>query len=261
MLSTLTRSSTIVICLAAFATSQPNCLTDPTKSCCHASDPKDECTALKNFYVGASKGDGWIYKPNWLLGGTYCSFYGVSCNAEGHVTKLVLPGNGLQGVIDPSIFTKLPFLTEFNVANNQLLAGGIPPEIGRATNLCLFEAYGCSLNGTLPDVFDKLDNFKVTAGCPQPKLDLHYNQLEGALPPSIGGMDGLPYISVANNRFEGPIPKPWENLTQLGTLGIAYNHGINGTLVSIMVYDFMYWHPLMGRMILFLGVMCEHLYQ
>ena len=193
--------------------------------------------ALKSFYESSSGGDGWHLKAGWLMGGTFCSWTGITCES-GDVTEIDLAGNGLQGIIHPSVFTGLKHLKIFNVQENRLLGGPIPREIGKATNLCLLEAYDCALNGTLPDVFDSLGHFN-TDYCPQPKLDLHYNNLEGTLPSSIGGMGKLPYVSVANNNFEGPIPKSWGNLTDLKTLGIAYNHGINGTLVGTYVYLFM----------------------
>jgi hypothetical protein len=166
------------------------------------------------------------------MGGSFCGWHGIICDKSGNVVAIHLSGNGLIGTLHPAIFTGLTFLTEFNVANNKLLRGPIPPEIGQALNLCLFEAYGCSLNGQLPDVFDKLTHFN-TKYCRQPKLDLHFNDFDGILPSSIGFMDGLPYISVANNKFEAPIPQSWYNLTHLETLGIAYNPGINGTLEII----------------------------
>lgn len=208
---------------------QRNCLHDPTVKCCADTDPAEECTALTKFYANASKGDGWLLKQNWLTGVTFCSFHGISCDADGHVEKIDLPGNGLQGIIDPSIFTDCKHLVEFNIATNKYLGGPVPKEIGQASNLCLFEAYQCNLTGILPDVFSNLTHFN-TAYCAQPKLDLHFNNLNGPLPPSIGNMDGLPYISIANNAFTGSIPLSWFNLLKLTTLGIAFNPLLNGTL-------------------------------
>ena len=130
-----------------------NCVQNTSLPCCaedSAPLKRRECTALKNFFVSSSEGDKWIYHPNWLLGGSYCGFYGVSCNTAGHVTKLILPGNGLQGIIHSSIFEDLIFLEEFNVANNQLLAGPIPREIGslekRSSARLLVEIRNCEIN-------------------------------------------------------------------------------------------------------------------
>ena len=118
------------------------------------------------------------------MGGTFCKWHGVTCDANGNVTSIDLSGNGLIGTISSAIFTGLPQLLELNLANNKDLTGPVPPEIGQASALCLLELYGCSLSGDLPDVFDGLTHFN-SKYCAQPKMDLHFNKLTGELPKSI----------------------------------------------------------------------------
>ena len=142
------------------------------------------------------------------MGATFCSWHGISCDANGNVVSIDLSGNGLIGTISSAIFTGLSQLLELNLANNKGLTGPLPPEIGQASNICLLELYGCSLNGNLPDVFDRLTHFD-SKYCQQPKIDLHFNKITGELPKSIGEMGALPYISVANNKHVGPIPTSW----------------------------------------------------
>ena len=142
------------------------------------------------------------------MGATFCSWHGISCDANGNVVSIDLSGNGLIGTISSAIFTGLSQLLELNLANNKDLTGPLPPEIGQASNICLLELYGCSLSGDLPDVFDGLTHFN-SKYCSQPKIDLHFNKLTGELPKSIGKMGALPYISVANNKHVGPIPNSW----------------------------------------------------
>ena len=127
---------------------------------------------------------------------------------RGNVKAIDLSGNNLIGAISSAIFTGLSQLVELNLANNKALTGPVPIEIGQAENLCLLELYGCSLNGDLPDVFGGLKHFN-SKYCEQPKLDLHFNYLTGDLPKSIGEMEGLPYISVANNKLVGTVPVSW----------------------------------------------------
>jgi hypothetical protein len=204
-----------------------NCLQDPSAPCCGPNDPKDQCDALKGFFVAASQGDGWLLHSNWLMGGSFCApapngWHGITC-VGGKVYGIDLSGNELQGTLEPTVFTAFASgLTEFSVAENQGLGGSIPTTIGKAINLCVFNAYGCSLNGTIPDVFGNLDHF-TPKYCTQPRFDLHFNRLHGPLAKSIGDMDGLTYFSCANNNISGTIPQSFAKLTNLETLGLANN--------------------------------------
>eukprot|EP00935_MAST-01C_sp_MAST-1C-sp1_P000619 g619.t1 len=210
------------------------CIQDPTVPCCGPKDPKEQCDALKAFFVAASKGDGWLLRSNWLMGGSFCApapngWYGITC-VGGKIQKIDLPGNGLQGTLAPTVFTAFASsLVEFNVAQNPGLGGSIPATIGKATNLCVFNAYGCGFTGTIPDVFSDLNHF-TPKYCPQPRFDLHFNFLLGPLAASIGDMDGLTYFSCANNNISGTIPKSFAKLTDLETLGLAHNPHLTGSI-------------------------------
>ena len=57
--------------------------------------PVAECEALVALY-DSTNGDNWYWKDGWLQTDTPCSWLGITCNA-GHVTKLELDTNGLQG--------------------------------------------------------------------------------------------------------------------------------------------------------------------
>jgi Leucine-rich repeat (LRR) protein len=210
------------------------CIEDPNVPCCGPEDPKEQCDALKAFFIAASQGDGWLLRSNWLMGGSFCApapnnWHGITC-VNGKLYSIDLSGNGLQGTLEPTVFTAFASsLVEFNVANNKGLGGSIPATIGKATNFCVFNAYGCNFTGTIPDVLSDLDHF-TPKYCPQPRFDLHFNFLLGPLAASIGDMDGLTYFSCANNNISGTIPQSFAKLTDLETLGLAHNPHLTGSI-------------------------------
>ena len=63
--------------------------------------PQSECEALVAVYTSTG-GDNWIRNTGWLQTNTPCTWYGVTCG-EGHVTRLGLYGDHLQGTIPPDI--------------------------------------------------------------------------------------------------------------------------------------------------------------
>ncbi|MEZ4618331.1 MAG: clostripain-related cysteine peptidase [Caldilineaceae bacterium] len=87
-----------------------------------------ECNALLALYLSTDGGQ-WENRANWLRrasAASPCDWAGVRC-AGGHVTQLLLAGNGLHGRL-PRLVGSFPFLTHLLLANNQL-AGPVPPEI------------------------------------------------------------------------------------------------------------------------------------
>lgn len=123
---------------------------------------KDELITLYNSANGAA----WTNK--WNLSDPIQSWYGVSTNGEGCVTRLDLAGNKLAGAL-PDL--ALPTCTTLHLENN-------------------------SLTGTIP-------NFKAL-----PALDslwLNDNKLTGSIP-NFSALPQLRFLELANNSLSGPIP-------------------------------------------------------
>lgn len=90
--------------------------------------PQRECEALLALYLSTG-GSEWEVRTNWLRQTSAispCDWAGVRCDG-GHVTRLILSGNKLQGRL-PRLLGALPALTHLNLADNQLL-GPVPTEI------------------------------------------------------------------------------------------------------------------------------------
>ena len=62
-------------------------------SACGPSDDPKQCDALQQLALHTDV-QHWKLSANWLRGGTFCAWYGVSCDGNGDVVKLcVRPSN------------------------------------------------------------------------------------------------------------------------------------------------------------------------
>ena len=132
--------------------------------------PVVECQSLMGLY-DSTGGANWVDTTGWNQTNMPCSWVGVTCNA-GHVTRVSLSGNNLQGSL-PSL--NLPNLRYLNLNQNQLsgsipdfdlpslqwlwletnqLSGGIP-NFSKLQNLLWLKLYSNQLSGNIPN-FNKL---------------------------------------------------------------------------------------------------------
>lgn len=175
-----------------------------------------------------------------------------------HLKRLILRGNGLQGVIAPelgnlnllcdlsldgnSLEGTIPdsLGTLFNLRRlflgNNLLRGEIPSSLGNLSKLEKMSLIGNQLTGTIPPSLGRLSNIRLLSlgrnqlhGCiPQELgnlerlevLSLRKNLLTGAIPNSLGHLANLRGLSIGDNRFSGDIPDEVRNLPYLKTLSI-----------------------------------------
>ena len=134
--------------------------------------PVDE-QALRSLY-NSTNGDSWTCNAGWLSG-PVSSWGGVTI-ANQRVTEIDLSNCNLMGTIPPEI-RLLRSLERLDLPNNQLQSP-IPDELW-----------------ALPALVH---------------LDMSYNNLTGMLPDSlVTPMNN--YLSLSNNRLEGPIPQYFES--------------------------------------------------
>ncbi len=59
---------------------------------------------------------------SWSPSQPYCTYTGLSCDAQGSVVTLSAPGMGLTGMLpsDAAVWSPLSTLTTLNLANNKL---------------------------------------------------------------------------------------------------------------------------------------------
>ena len=204
-----------------------------------AAVPSDDVTrnVLITFF-NATGGPNWKRADNWLSDAPVGSWYGVTTDAQGSVTGLALPRNGLAGSI-PAHLQGLSDLTVLNLSRNPGLTGPIPPQLGNLSNLVVLDAHRNRLAGTLPpEVFnsDRLTFFSISYNQvegPIPpevgnavnlrRLHLDSNRLSGTLPPELGKLDKMVYLAPRVNSLTGRIPPELGDLPDLVHLGLQSN--------------------------------------
>ncbi|XP_040933780.1 receptor-like protein 53 [Gossypium hirsutum] len=138
--------------------------------------------------------------------------------------QLYLEGNKLSEKIPLGLF-KCKELVFISLADNRL-GGILPKEIGNLTMLTKLYLYNNLFEGEIPsNMFDRLPRLQ--------ELYLEGNKLFGKIPLGLFKCKELEYISLADNRFEGILPKEIGNLTMLRNLYL-YNNLFEGEIPSNM---------------------------
>ena len=205
----------------------------------YGQDDGTEAGILSDFFA-ATLGSTWKNNTGWVDSADICSFYGVVCDGSGHVLKIVLTDNGLQGTVPTTVF-KLPQLNELILTNNIVAFNfsGIADAktlttlvlnytnldtiagIGSAPNLATLDLADNNLKGAIPNELYLLSDLR--------ELNLGYNQLSGKLPNLIGALTSLEVLRLYHNNFEGRIPAALADLTNLQELNMAENN-FDGTI-------------------------------
>ena len=195
--------------------------------------------ALAAFYH-ANGGVNWTDNSNWLSEAPIGEWYGVSTDASGRVTELVLRYNRLTGSIPPVLgdLTNLRVLNfspadgtrrladcedgacidyvyGIPVGSANQLSGDIPPELGSLRKLELLGLRSNDLTGEIPPELSKLTTLKW--------LDLSGNQLTGKIPARLGKLTALRILDLGSNDLSGEIPPELGNLSNLQRLNLARN--------------------------------------
>ncbi len=168
-------------------------------------------TALYNATDGAnwSKRTNWL---SWLSDTPLDQWYGVVVDGEGRVIELDLSENGLAGPIPPEL-GRLTNLEELDLSGNNLW-GPIPAELGNLANLQTLRLSNSQLVGLIPNELGRLTKLK--------ELDLSGNShLDGPIPPELGNLANLEKLILSGTR--GPIPTELGQLTKLKELELSWN--------------------------------------
>ena len=125
----------------------------------------------------------WKNDNNWLTAAPIGLWHGVTADANGRVTSLVLSENQLSGEMPPELGS-LANLRSLFLGDNQL-TGEIPSELGSLANLERLRLFNNQLTGEIPAELGRLTNLTM--------LYLSGNQLTGCVPASLR--------DVADNDF------------------------------------------------------------
>ena len=147
-------------------------------------------------------GPGWRKRDNWATDTPLDTWYGVTTDSEGNVTRLDLAFNGLTGSIPPEL-GNLQNLGSLRLGLNNL-TGPIPPELGNLENLEVLALNANNRGGS--------------------------NGLTGSIPPELGNPQSLDTLRLELNRLTGPVPPELGNLRNLEDLRLNLNSGLSGRL-------------------------------
>jgi Leucine-rich repeat (LRR) protein len=187
---------------------------------------------------------GWWGSDDTSNTSTPCNWYGITCNADGSVTRieiafqirapdklklnfsslpnlvhLDLSANKLQGSIplEIGILSKLDYI---NLSYNNL-TGELPIFLANLTQLVWFDISHNLIIGPISSSFWLLTNLTF--------LDMSYNQINSFMASEIGMLKNLVFFSLRNNMLIGPIPSTLGHLTHLEYLLLSSNR-IHGSI-------------------------------
>ena len=180
----------------------------------------DDRSVLVEFYH-ATDGENWKNNRNWLSDAPLGEWYGVSTDTEGRVSKLELTDNNLAGPL-PQELGRLTDLRVLVLWGNSL-TGGIPAELGRIANLEDLSLQFNQLTGSIPFALTQLINLR--------RLRLGSNQLTGSIPPELGELENLLDLRLNDNNLWSNIPPELARLTKLISLDLRYNQ-LSGNIPS-----------------------------
>ena len=186
-------------------------------SSCATEDSPDDREALVQLYK-ALDGENWNSNANWLTERPIREWHGVTNDASGRVTRLLLDSNELAGEI-PKELASLTNLKRLELGNNYL-TGEIPSVLGNLSDLETLmlgsnTSYAGGLSGGIPKELGNLSKLET--------LNLRFNLLTGEIPAELGNLTGLETLLLGYNRLSGEIPAELGGLSNLISLEIVYN--------------------------------------
>lgn len=201
-----------------------------------------ERVILELFYE-ATGGPHWTNSDNWLTDAPLDDWYGVGTDMEGRVVELSLVANNLEGHIPP-VLGGLGELRHLELDGAQAIglgcaATGAQSGAGSEWHGSLSEAnnYGPRswVTHTVSDRMhavgtDSADEFQAhplaSAGT---RLQRPGNRLAGRIPPELGNLANLEWLTLGVNALSGPLPPELGKLVNLRILWLTGNL-LTGTL-------------------------------
>ncbi|KAL6888706.1 hypothetical protein ACP4OV_009732 [Aristida adscensionis] len=142
----------------------------------------------------------------WSLANSTCSWFGVTCDAAGHVTELELSNAGLNGTLHAFYSVEFKNLTKLSLYNNTLF-DTIPANISRLLTLTILDLSSNNLEGAIPYQLSKLPRIDT--------LFLGHNRLSNPEYDKFSCMPSLMFLSLANNNLSGTFPQFIINCTNV----------------------------------------------
>nr|GEX25923.1 probable inactive receptor kinase At5g67200 [Tanacetum cinerariifolium] len=158
------------------------------------SPPQNDALAILAFKAKADPHNNLNYSINTTS--THCKWYGIQCQENGKVIRLVLEKLTLRGIFPDNTLTRLDQLRVISLQSNKL-TGSIPNLAGLVNLKTLFLDHNL-FSGSVPGSISLLHRLRT--------LDLSYNKLSGVIPLEFVKLDRLNYLRLDSNGFNGSIP-------------------------------------------------------
>lgn len=211
---------------------------------------------LADMYIN-TRGVNWTRDDDWFeLESIVCQWHGLSCLFPGHVDKLHMIDNNLNGTF-PEQWGLIQTLQEVHLSE-RLLSVSIPNQVGQLTSLTRLHISRSRLYGTIPDSISNLENLHeltlkmdtnieeysredyggLTGQIPGSlfnltflrTLDLSLNNFRSTLPTEIGHATQLEFLDIRNSGFYGPVPAQISELKQLTVFSVGFNNDLAGSI-------------------------------
>lgn len=132
---------------------------------------------------------------------------------------LSLGWNGLQGELPSAQLAGLKKLAFFGVSSNPGLTGNLD-FVAELPSMQYLYCDACGFTGPLPNVWDNVA---------LQHLVLSENSFTGEIPPQIGNLRSLLFLSLADNKLSGTLPDTMRTLTNVTVLRLDHNE-LNSTI-------------------------------
>lgn len=178
-------------------------------SCSSSTCRVNDSLSLVEIYNNTN-GNSWT--NGWDLNQPIDSWFGVTTNTNGCVTKIDLSANNLNGDI-PAAIGQFEYLTELRLSNNSI--DQIPIQIGNLQNLEILSLRQNNISGNIPLAIFNL-NVRF--------LDLRGNNFSGSLPSEVENLSNIRTLKISGNQLSGFLPSNIGNLQSLEDLRIDNNN-------------------------------------
>lgn len=167
--------------------------------------PRDEklvdLYAVATFFFSTG-GTFWGSKTKWKSGDNVCTWYGIACDARGHVISIELPANSLGGRLPPELGLLAPRVVGVNGPANVTTRG-----------LQVLNVAGNDIGGAIPAPMGLLTGLT--------DVFLQENRLSAEVPSQLAAWRALERVSLQGNLLDGVIPSAWCSLNNTTTTTAA----------------------------------------
>lgn len=214
----------------------------------------EELTKLMAFKQDSVDSDPKGFLSNWTADSSSpCSWLGVSCSHDGHVTALNLNNFGLVGNLNLPILAALPYLQYLNLHGNFFSAGDLSTFKTSSCNLERIDLSSNNITGPLPArsfflscarlAYVNLSRNSISGGSLSfgpslLQLDLSRNRISDSslLSYSLSSCQNLNLLNFSDNKLTGKLDTTPSSCKSISTIDLSYNL-LSGEIPSNFVAD------------------------